>query len=101
MLLRTLFTSKDQFNSLLAWIAATCGSPALIFQKPRRLSPDLVAARYALLEPRGEGVAFVEMSDSDYFAFLRRHTERPQKEEFHFPVRGPRLIVPAPNPLEG
>jgi hypothetical protein len=69
--------------------------------EPRRLSPDLVAARYALLEPRGEGVAFVEMSDSDYFAFLRRHTERPQKEEFHFPVRGPRLIVPAPNPLEG
>ena len=37
----------------------------------------------------------------DYFAFLRRHTERPQKEEFHFPVRGPRLIVPAPKPLEG
>ena len=36
----------------------------------------------------------------DHFAFLRRHIEKPQKEEFHFPVRGPRLILPPPKPLE-
>jgi ribosomal protein L30 len=36
----------------------------------------------------------------DHFAYLRRHTEKPQKGEFHFPVRGPRLVVPAPKPLE-
>jgi large subunit ribosomal protein L30 len=35
----------------------------------------------------------------DYFAYLRRHTEKPQKEEFHFPIRGPRFVVPPPNPL--
>lgn len=36
----------------------------------------------------------------DHFAFLRRNIEKPQKEEFHFPVRGPRLILPPPKPLE-
>ena len=36
----------------------------------------------------------------DHFAYLRRHIEKPQKEEFHFPVRGPRLIVPPPKPLQ-
>lgn len=36
----------------------------------------------------------------DHFAYLRRHTEKPQREEFHFPVRGPRFILPPPKPLE-
>lgn len=36
----------------------------------------------------------------DHFAYLRRHIEVPQMEEFHFPIRGPRLIVPPPKPLE-
>jgi hypothetical protein len=27
----------------------------------------------------------------DHFAFLRRHTEVPQMEEFHFPIRGAAL----------
>jgi large subunit ribosomal protein L30 len=36
----------------------------------------------------------------DHFAWLRRHIEKPQKEEFHFPVRGPRLILPPPKALE-
>jgi hypothetical protein len=36
----------------------------------------------------------------DHFAYLRRHAEKPQKEEFHFPIRGPRFIVPPPKPLE-
>lgn len=36
----------------------------------------------------------------DHFAYVRRHIEKPQKEEFHFPVRGPRLIVPPPKPLQ-
>jgi large subunit ribosomal protein L30 len=36
----------------------------------------------------------------DHFGHLRRHTEKPQKEEFHFPIRGPRFIVPPPKPLE-
>jgi large subunit ribosomal protein L30 len=35
----------------------------------------------------------------DHFAYLRRHAEKPQKEEFHFPIRGPRFVVPPPNPL--
>jgi large subunit ribosomal protein L30 len=35
-----------------------------------------------------------------HFAFLRRHIEKPEKEEFHFPVRGPRLFLPPPKPLE-
>jgi hypothetical protein len=35
-----------------------------------------------------------------HFAFLRRHIEKPQKEEFHFPIRGPRLVLPLPKPLE-
>jgi len=35
-----------------------------------------------------------------HFGFLRRHIEKPQKEEFHFPVRGPRFILPPPKPLE-
>jgi hypothetical protein len=35
----------------------------------------------------------------DHFGYLRRHTEKPQKEEFHFPIRGPRFVVPPPNPL--
>jgi ribosomal protein L30 len=34
------------------------------------------------------------------FAYLRRHIEKPQKEEFHFPIRGPRLIIPPPKPIE-
>jgi len=36
----------------------------------------------------------------DHFAFLRRHIEVPQMEEFHFPIRGPRLILPPPKPIE-
>jgi hypothetical protein len=36
----------------------------------------------------------------DHFAYLRRHIEVPQIEEFHFPIRGPRLVLPLPNPLE-
>ena len=35
-----------------------------------------------------------------HFAFLRRHIEKPEKEEFHFPIRGPRLILPPPKPLK-
>lgn len=35
-----------------------------------------------------------------HFAFLRRHIEKPGTEEFHFPIRGPRLILPPPKPLE-
>lgn len=37
----------------------------------------------------------------DHFAWLRRHIERPQREEFHFPIRGPRIFLPAPEPLGG
>jgi hypothetical protein len=36
----------------------------------------------------------------DHFAFLRRHIEVPQREEFHFPIRGPRFILPPPKALE-
>jgi ribosomal protein L30 len=35
----------------------------------------------------------------DHFAYLRRLTERPQKEEFHFPIRGPHFILPQPKSL--
>ncbi len=35
-----------------------------------------------------------------HFAFLRRRIEKPETEEFHFPVRGPRLFLPPPKPLE-
>ena len=35
----------------------------------------------------------------DHFAFLRRHIEIPSMEEFHYPVRGPRLFVPKPKAL--
>ena len=35
-----------------------------------------------------------------HFAYLRRRIEKPEKEEFHFPIRGPRLIVPPPKPLD-
>ena len=35
----------------------------------------------------------------DHFAYLRRHIERPQREEFHFPIRGARFIIPPPTPL--
>lgn len=35
-----------------------------------------------------------------HFGFLRRHIEMPEKEEFHFPIRGPRFILPPPKPLE-
>lgn len=34
-----------------------------------------------------------------HFAFLRRHIEKPATEEFHFPIRGPRLALPPPKPL--
>jgi ribosomal protein L30 len=34
------------------------------------------------------------------FAWLRRRIEVPQREEFHFPVRGPRIFLPPPKPLE-
>jgi hypothetical protein len=30
----------------------------------------------------------------DHFAFLRRHVEVPKMEEFHYPVRGPRFLLP-------
>jgi large subunit ribosomal protein L30 len=30
----------------------------------------------------------------DHFAWLRRHIEKPQLEEFHFPIRGPRFLLP-------
>jgi ribosomal protein L30 len=30
----------------------------------------------------------------DHFACLRRHIERPEMEEFRFPVRGPRIFLP-------
>jgi hypothetical protein len=35
-----------------------------------------------------------------HFGFLRRHIEKSEMEEFHFPVRGPRFILPPPKPLE-
>lgn len=35
----------------------------------------------------------------DHFAWLRRHVEKPQREEFHFPVRGKRIVLPLPRPL--
>jgi hypothetical protein len=35
-----------------------------------------------------------------HFAFLRRHSEKPKTEEFHFPIRGPRLFLPPPRPLQ-
>ena len=35
----------------------------------------------------------------DHFAFLRRHVERPKREKFHFPIRGPRFVIPQPRPL--
>lgn len=37
----------------------------------------------------------------DHFAMLRRHVEIPQREEFHFPIRGPKIFLPAPEPLGG
>jgi len=37
-------------------------------------------------------------SNIDHFACLSRHIERPEMEEFHFPVRGPRIFIP---PREG
>jgi large subunit ribosomal protein L30 len=36
----------------------------------------------------------------DHFAYLRRHIEKPQKEDLHFPIRGPRFNLPLPKPLE-
>jgi hypothetical protein len=33
----------------------------------------------------------------DHFAFLRRQKEVPGREEFHWPVRGPRFIAPLPD----
>jgi hypothetical protein len=36
----------------------------------------------------------------DHFACLRRHIEVPQSEEFDFPIRGPRLVLPPPKALE-
>jgi ribosomal protein L30 len=36
----------------------------------------------------------------DHFGYLRRHIEVPKMEKFHFPIQGPRHIVPAPKPLE-
>jgi hypothetical protein len=36
----------------------------------------------------------------DGFAWLRRHIEKPQREEFHFPIRGQRVFLPMPKPLE-
>lgn len=34
------------------------------------------------------------------FAWLRRHIEVPRREEFHYPVRGPRFFLAPPKPLE-
>lgn len=35
----------------------------------------------------------------DHFGCLRRHIERPQMEQLHFPIRGPRVLVPMPKRL--
>ena len=35
----------------------------------------------------------------DHFAHLRRHIEVPQAEEFHFPIKGPRIFLPPPEPF--
>jgi hypothetical protein len=40
------------------------------------------------------------LGNIDHFAYLRRHAEKPQREEFHFPIRGPRFTLPPPKPLE-
>jgi large subunit ribosomal protein L30 len=37
----------------------------------------------------------------DHFAWMRRHIEKPKMVEFHFPIRGRRLILPPPRPLDG
>lgn len=42
------------------------------------------------IEKKGVKVA----RNIDHFAFLRRHVEIPSMEEFHYPVRGPRLFSP-------
>jgi hypothetical protein len=34
------------------------------------------------------------------FAWLRCHIEVPQREESHYPVRGPRIFLPPPKPLQ-
>jgi hypothetical protein len=39
------------------------------------------------------------LGNIDHFAFLRRHVEIPCRKEIHFPIRGPRLVVPPPQPL--
>jgi ribosomal protein L30 len=37
----------------------------------------------------------------DHFAWLRRQIDKPRNEEFHFPIRGPRLSLPAPEVVDG
>jgi ribosomal protein L30 len=39
------------------------------------------------------------MRNIDHFAYLRRHIEVPKMEEFHFPIRGPRYVIPPPKAL--
>ena len=56
---------------------------------------------FALMEQHDIKEKKIEfLRNIDHFACLRRHIEMPQREEFHFPVRGPRFIVPPPKGLK-
>lgn len=57
---------------------------------------------FRLMEEHYIGKNKIELlRNIDHFAFLRRHVESPRREEFHFPIRGPLLILPPPQPLTG
>jgi hypothetical protein len=57
---------------------------------------------FALMEQHNMKEKKVELlRNVDHFAWLRRHIERPQLEEFHVPIRGPRFFLPAPAPTSG
>jgi len=55
---------------------------------------------FALMEQHSMKQEKIELlRNIDHFAWLHRHIERPQKEKFHFPIRGPHFFLPPPKPL--
>jgi ribosomal protein L30 len=57
---------------------------------------------FALMEQHNIEQKKIELlRNIDHFAWLHRHVERPQKERFYFPIRGPRFGLPPPKPLGG
>ena len=56
---------------------------------------------FALMEAEAiERKGIKLLRNIDHFAYLRRRKDIPQRAEFYWPVRGPRLMVPPPEPLE-